>query len=102
MKPALDDCRCLWVPYPFPGATLKRFFMNKKSLGICDSTSLHGEITFTHGNGSVVITQVNAQIGVTGAIVIEHKDLAKFVLFLADATKAHEDEDTFKGAELEQ
>ena len=76
--------------------------MTSKTMEICDSTSLHGEITFTHGNESVVISQVNAQIGVTGAIVLETKDLAKFVLFLSGANKYREDASTFEGAELEQ
>ena len=76
--------------------------MASKKMKQCDSTSLYGEITFSAHGSSVAVSQFNAELNLTDAIIIDAKDLSRFVLFLADMTKDHEDESTFKGAELEQ
>jgi len=76
--------------------------MASKTMEICDSTSLFGEITVSKADRTIAITQHNVEYNMTESIVLDSKDMAKFVLFLADSTKDHEDESTFKGAELEQ
>ena len=76
--------------------------MASRKMEICDSTSLHGEIVVSKANSTVVITQHNVQLGMSDSIRLAADDLSKFVLFLADATRGHEDEANFAGIESEQ
>jgi hypothetical protein len=68
---------------------------------LCDTTSLHGEITVQRCGDKVVITQDNSNQNVVDNLVVQYCDLPRFVNSVALIGCDNEESINFEGAKSE-